>query len=129
MYKIILNASIMTLNEYISIERGNRYRAAKAKREHTKKIEFLARMPHNFIVIDKKKDVLINWFVPNNRVDHDNIAFGAKFIFDGLKNAGVIVDDSPRYIGNIHNTFTVDKSRTYISCIIEFHDKISLCYD
>lgn len=127
MHKIIINTEIITLNEYIRQERTNRYKAAVIKKQQTSKIEYLCRLKHNRCKIERKNDVLFRWFTPNNRIDHDNIAFGAKFIFDGFKKAGVIIDDSPKYIGNIHHTFTLDRDRSYISCIVEFYEKIGLC--
>jgi hypothetical protein len=122
--KIILNTSFVTLNDYIDAERSNKYKAAQLKKSQTNKVAFLAgtkgTIKDDPINKDKKHDVKITWFKPNNRQDHDNISFAKKFILDGLQKAGIIKGDSPRYIRNFIDIFEVDKTRDYINCIVEF---------
>lgn len=117
--KLILNTSFPTLNEYIKLERTNKYIAANLKKVTTNKVCYLAR-EQNFKVGLKKYDVNFTWCKHNNRIDHDNIAFAKKFILDGLKCAGSIKDDSPKYIRNFTDTFILDDTRRYISCVVEF---------
>jgi len=54
-------------------------------------------------------DVDIFWIEPNYKRDYDNIMGGQKFIFDGIRTAGIISDDSQKHIGSITNHFDTDK--------------------
>lgn len=65
---------------------------------------------------------MFTWYKPNNRQDHDNIGFAKKYILDGLIVAGSIKGDSPKYIGNFVDNFEIDKTRAYISCVVEFKE-------
>lgn len=124
MNKLILNTSFITLNEYINLERSNRQLAAKSKKTHTLKVSYLA-MSFNF-KLDHSKiyDVHFEWFKPSNRQDHDNIAFAKKFILDGLVVSKSIKTDSPKQIRNFIDTFTLDKTRYYVSCIVHFNEVV-----
>lgn len=55
-------------------------------------------------------DVHITWHEPNARRDPDNITAGQKFILDGLVVAGVIRNDSQKYIKRINHEFEVDSA-------------------
>lgn len=49
------------------------------------------------------------WFEPNRRRDLDNVAFAKKFVLDGLVKAGVLRDDSPRYVLGLADEFGYDR--------------------
>ena len=117
--KLILNMPFITLNEYINAERTNKFKAAKIKQQQTNSVAYLA-MEQKFKLPDNKHDVIFTWYKPNNRQDHDNICFAKKFLMDGLIKAKALKDDNPRYIGNFHDIFVLDKTRNYISCMVEF---------
>lgn len=117
--KLILNMPFVTLNEYINAERSSRYKAANIKKQQTGSVYYLAK-EQGFKIPDGLYDLNFTWYKPNNKIDHDNIAAAKKFCLDGLKLAGVIKDDSPRYIRNFTDTFELDKTRNYISCMVEF---------
>ena len=117
---LILNTSFPTLNEYINLERTNKFQAANLKKVMTNKIAYLAK-ELNFMLPEKTCfDIEITWYKPNNRHDHDNISFGIKFVLDGLINAKVLKNDNSKYIRNISHKFELDETRTYISCNIRF---------
>ena len=118
--QIILNASFPTLNEYIDAERTNKYKAAKMKSVYTNKVIYLSSLCKEKLDKTKKYDVIFKWYKPNNRIDHDNIAFAKKFILDGLQKSKIINGDSPKYINNFIDIFEIDKNRSYISCIVQF---------
>lgn len=118
--RIILNTSFPTLNEYIKAERSNKYMAANLKKFFTEKVELLAKEQNFNLPSNTMFNVNIKWYKPNNRIDHDNIAFAIKFVLDGLIKAKILKSDSPKYINNIFHEFEVDKNRSYISCIVEF---------
>lgn len=117
--KLILNMPFVTLNEYINTERTNKYKAAKIKKQQTNAAAYLA-MEQDFKLEDKKYNIICTWYKPNNRQDHDNISFALKFVQDALVQSGALKNDSPKYINNITHKFELDKTRSYISCVVEF---------
>ncbi len=117
--KVILNTKLVTLNEYINAERSHRIKAAKIKKQQTNAVAYLC-LEQGFEVPNGLYDLRFIWYKPNNKIDHDNIAFTKKFVLDGFKLARVINDDSPKYIRNFTDTFIIDKTRNYISCAVEF---------
>lgn len=117
--RLILNMPFVTLNEYINAERSNKHFASSIKKRQTNSVHYLA-LEQNFKLEQKKYDVTFNWYKPNNKVDHDNIAFCKKFILDGLVSAKVLQSDGSKFINNFHDNFILDKTRSYISCIVDF---------
>ena len=121
--ELILNMSFPTLNEYINLERSNKYAAADMKKRKTNSVAFLA-LAQNFTLENKKYDVHFTWFKPNNKKDHDNITFAKKFVLDGLVLAKILPSDGSRYVNNFRDTIILDKTRDYISCKVEFVDTL-----
>lgn len=74
------------------------------KLEYTSAVAWLARKLPKY----EKIELVITWYEPNRRRDPDNITGGQKFICDGLVQAGIIPDDSQRYIQGIAHKFRVD---------------------
>lgn len=58
--------------------------------------------------------VVFNWCVANRRRDPDNIAAAVKFIFDAFVIAGVIKNDSQRYVIGWDNLFTKVDGSDYV---------------
>jgi len=48
------------------------------------------------------------WYTKNKRKDPDNVAFAKKYILDGIKEAGIIPDDSMTYIVSFADFFHID---------------------
>lgn len=105
---------LVDLNTYIRIERGNKFNAAKIKREMTELVAWTVRSLYGNQKIGTIFSVEIEWFVPNARKDPDNIAFAKKFILDGMQEAGLIPDDSMKYIKGFLDVFTIDKKNPRI---------------
>ena len=126
MGRLIINTELITLNKYINIERGNKFGAAAIKKKLTNKVSFLATEAKFKIEPNVKHDIVLTWFKPNNRSDHDNISFAVKFVLDGLIKAGILQDDSPKYIGSIIHHFELDRTKSYITCEIEFIPSLPL---
>lgn len=73
------------------------------------------RMPGlNDYVRAERANRYITWIEENRRRDMDNVAFAKKFILDGLVRAGVIRDDTPRYIAGLSDRFAYDKQNPRI---------------
>lgn len=92
------------LNEYINIERSNKYKAAKIKRDTT----FALKM----MLLGKPKiktptGLKLTWLIPNKRRDLDNISFACKFLLDGMVKAGLIENDNLNHITELHHRFEI----------------------
>lgn len=105
------------LNEYTSANRSNPYAGAKMKKENQEAVMWAikaARLKPAGAV-----DVRITWIEKDMRRDPDNIRFAAKFILDALVQAGIIPNDTQRYIRGIHDRFMVNKSNPRIVVELE----------
>lgn len=100
------------LNTYINAERTNRYMAAKIKKEATDLVAWsVMRLPE----ITKPSNYHFHWIVSSKRKDPDNVAFAAKFIFDGLVVAGKLKNDNMAWVKGIYHTYSVGKPKVIIS--------------
>ena len=117
--KLILNMRFVTLNDYIDAERSSKFAGANIKKKQTKSVRDLALM-QGFKLEPILYDVIFTWYKPNNRIDHDNITFAKKFCLDGLVSAKILKSDGSKFINNFQDIFILDRTRSYISCMIEF---------
>lgn len=92
---------LIRLNEYIRIERGNRYAAAKTKKEQTNLCSYY--IPK--ITIDYPIDVKMVWTVKNFANDPDNVSMGAKFILDAMVGKGMIPKDNLTMVKGLMHEF------------------------
>lgn len=102
-------------NEYINIERSNKYWASKTKKEEAEIIGLLCR---NIKPIEKYpiKITFIKYYKHKNN-DIDNIR--VKGLIDGLVKAGILKNDNMNYIEEITLKGKIDKERDGIEIIIE----------
>lgn len=90
------------LNEILRQARGNKFSAARGKKEASEYVAAYARMAATRVEWHTPEDrslVVLSFVEPNRRRDPDNIFAGAKYILDGLTlrgdtGAGLIRDDS-----------------------------------
>lgn len=85
------------LNTYINQERANKYLAAKTKREETERVAWTVKAK-NLKPIKGKVNARYTIFTKNNRKDEDNYLIYLKWISDGMVAAGLLPDDSPKYL-------------------------------
>lgn len=96
---IVIPARFPSFNEYVDACRRNAYKGAQMKREATETVAWWARVsrepkPRSFPV-----EVRVACYEPNRRRDWDGTASTAvKFVLDGLQEAGLIPNDSPKYV-------------------------------
>lgn len=95
------------MNELINANRISKWAGSKQKKDYTNKIAKLAKS--QLEIIECKVDVTIKWYCKDRRRDKDNIMAGAKFIFDGLQEGGIIKNDGWNEIGDINHLFYIDK--------------------
>lgn len=62
--------------------------------------------------------ILYKWYCPDNRKDTDNVAFAKKFINDGLVSAGVLENDSRKFVSGFGDEFYIDKKQPRVEVLI-----------
>lgn len=92
---------LVRLNEYIRIERGNRYAAANTKKEQTGLCSWY--VPK--VKINDPIDVKMIWTVKNFANDPDNVSMGAKFILDAMVNRKMIPKDNLTMVKSLKHEF------------------------
>lgn len=105
--RLIIPGELTDLNTYIDAERGNRYAAAKIKREMTDYVTLFAKRFKTEIRTPVR--IRFNWITKDERKDPDNIAFAKKFILDGIVSAGLLPNDGRKQIKGFTDDFDVDK--------------------
>ena len=103
--KFVIQGRFTSLNEYINAERANRGYAASIKKRETKRAAEAAILS-NVERFETPAIISFKWVEPNTRRDVDNVAFGKKFILDGLVSAGVLVNDSRKYVIGLQDDFS-----------------------
>lgn len=97
-----INIKLPSLNEYVKWCRGNKYAAAKRKRD----IEDAIMWSVNTIPKISRPCVLhFTWYEQTKRRDKDNVAFAKKFILDALQKAGKLPNDNNRYVLGFSDDF------------------------
>jgi len=97
-----------TLNEYIDVERGNKYDAAKMKEDWTYRVAYQVENKYN--IITEPFIFKCVWYTKDLRKDPDNVAFAKKFILDGLVVAKLIPGDGRKVVKGFIDEFEIDKT-------------------
>lgn len=106
----------LTLNGYVDICRRNRYQSAAYK----KKIEYeIGYYLHGLPKLNNPVKIDFLWVEENRRRDLDNIAFAKKFILDALVSAGVLRNDSQKYVRGFSDSVQQGKENKVILTITE----------
>jgi len=92
------------LNEVIRIERGNRYNAAKLKKDETSVVQYALLNKKQFNTPCKIK---FTWLIKNKRIDPDNRAYSKKSVLDGMVKAKIIPDDTHKHILGFVDEFEI----------------------
>lgn len=118
MEKIVIKGKLPGMNEIIKSNRTNRFKGGNMKSTYTQlvKLEAIRQCCQKF---SDKVYIMINYYEPDNRRDDDNVHAGAKFILDGLKAAGIIIDDRRKYVALKQNPVIVDRQNPRIEIFIE----------
>lgn len=91
------------LNEYIRLERSNKYKGAKIKRESTYALSLMLKGKK----IQTPCKLKFTWIIANKKRDLDNIAFAKKFILDAMVKAKVIPNDNLTHIIGFVDEFEI----------------------
>lgn len=99
--KIIIPGELPSLNEIIDAAKLMKP-YIRMKRGYTDIVGYSA-LKHEHI--ENPVEVWISWITKDEKKDPDNVAAGVKFILDGLKEAGVITNDTRKFIKRIVHDF------------------------
>lgn len=111
----IIAGRFCSLNEFYRL---HHYAQGKTKAEHEARVIQAAQLAGINPVARCTYSVL--WVEPNHRRDLDNVAFGKKFIQDGLVKAGIIPNDTAEYIAGFSDSFAYDAKDPRI--IVTIHE-------
>lgn len=110
MTKFTIHSRLPSLNDVISENRANRYKGAKLKKDTEALIIAEIKRQKVQPVTEYPVEVFIRWVEPNRKRDVDNIQSSKKFILDAMVKAGVLVNDSQRYVAQVHDVVEVSDS-------------------
>lgn len=109
MNMITIRCDFVYLNEYINKERRNKYAAAKVKDDLTNEVAWQCKMAR-CTKPKGKVDMMFRWHVKGHH-DSDNIAFAKKFVLDGMVQAGILQNDSPKFVRHLADYIYRDVSK------------------
>lgn len=107
------------LNTYIKALNGNRWRGNEIKQTETERVAYEARLARLEPVERYPVRIHYRWYCRDERKDTDNVAFAKKFINDGLVVAGVLENDSRKYVVGFSDEFLIDKAHPRVEVDIE----------
>lgn len=107
-YTFFIPRRLISLNEYIRLNRENRYGGAKEKKNIENEIIYSIKNSH---LEDIRQPCFIKftWYEPNNRRDKDNVCFAKKFILDALQKSGKLENDNNKFIKGFSDNFVYNK--------------------
>lgn len=117
---VTVEGRMPSLNDYISAERANRYKAAAMKKRETARVRAAA-MQQRAPRFERRVTVRTTFYEPDMRRDADNVGFARKFVLDGLVAAGVIKDDSRKYVEQCPDRVLTDRARPRV--VVEASDE------
>lgn len=118
---IIIPRELPDLNSYIKALNSNRFIGAKMKKEATEYIAWITKKYKN--KIDPPYFFEFSWYLKNMKKDFDNVAFGKKFLLDGLQVSGVIKQDSQKFVVGFSDMFYIDRDEPRVEIIIRQVEK------
>ncbi len=105
MIEFIIPHRLTRLNEYTEINRYNRYKGARMKKDMTKLCAYY--IPK--IKLDYPIEITYVWTVKSLANDLGNASVGNKFIEDAMVKKGLIPDDNLKWIKKITHEYLKGK--------------------
>lgn len=117
--KFVIKGALPGLNEYIAAERSNRFAASTMKKQVQHTISLVCRAQHPKAHFTRPVVMHYTWYEKDLRRDCDNIAFAKKFIQDAFVKAGILIDDSRKYVRGFTDSFGVDRKNPRVEIEME----------
>jgi Holliday junction resolvase RusA-like endonuclease len=118
MIKLIIPGELTDLNAYIKGINSHYLMGNKIKRANTERVRDKAFYTNCKKVTEYPVTISFIWYSKDEKKDIDNVAFSKKFVMDGLVEAGVLKDDSRKYIDGFEDRFEIDKKNPRVEIII-----------
>ena len=115
---ITIKGELTDLNQYIKALNNHRFVGSKIKKEETERVYWECKEQKIKPVTKFPVKIHYRWYSPNARKDIDNVAFSKKFINDGMVMAGILPDDSRKYVSGFSDDFFIDKENPRVEVII-----------
>ena len=119
MISMTIPGKLPGLNEYIALERANRHKAAKLKRDTEFRISLAVKAQLRGVRFRTPVVMHYTWIEPDRRRDKDNVAFARKFVQDALVRCGVLKNDGWAQVENFTDAFSVDKKNQRVEVRFE----------
>lgn len=116
---IFIHDTFPSLNDYIEKERIHRLAGAKMKGEQTDRVAWQVKKMGKFT---KPVTIHFRWHEINRKRDPDNIIFAKKFVLDGLVVAGVLPNDTQKYIKGFYESIVINPSKPGVEILIVDED-------
>ena len=122
-YKMIINGRFPSNNEFIKVQRGNRYAGNKMKQEYQRICEWHIRKSLKGVRFQKPVRVSIICYEERQNRDLDNIAsFFFKVFLDAMVRCQVIKNDNIKNVIEISGKVALDRSHPRIEIIVEEYE-------
>lgn len=116
--KLYLDFQFPTLNDYTKALKKFRLEGQRMKTQYTDDVSYQCKIQKIQPYTQPIQLAFIYYEKRANR-DPDNIVFAKKFILDGLVNAGIVPNDTQKYIKKFTDEWVVDNKNTGVLVIIE----------
>ena len=115
--KFVIHGRLLSLNDLIRDSRTHYHKANNAKKKAQK--EIMLQLP-KVKVTKYPVEVWVTFFEPDNCRDCDGITGGGlKVLMDALVNKGILIDDSRKYVRQIHPLVYTDRNNPRIEIEIK----------
>lgn len=111
----------VSLNEYIELckrRKGNYNPAQNYKHKVQNDIVFCIKGAR-IKKIKRPSFFRFIWYESSKRRDKDNVAFGKKFLLDGMQSAGILPSDNNRWVVGFEDHFIYGKGQ---KVVVEIYD-------
>lgn len=111
---LIISGELPDLNKELNLAKGHWSNYSKTKKGNNHFISAISkqykhRHPEQTYPLPHRIHLKLDWFVKDKRKDPDNIYFAVKYVLDGMKEGGLLMEDGHKYISSILHTIQVDK--------------------
>lgn len=109
--RLVIPGRLMGLNEYTRACRGNKYAAAKYKKDIEDVIVFHIKTQFKGVKFEKPVFLSFYWYEGSRKRDLDNVAFAKKFFLDAFVKSRTIENDGWANIVGFKDSFFVDPKK------------------
>lgn len=121
---LTITGELTDLNAYIKAMNSNRFAGNGIKQYETDRVVMEANKQRVPSIDTYPVHIVYRWYPKDRKKDVDNIVFGKKFINDGLVRAGVLENDSQKYLSGMSDFIEVDRNKPRVE--VEIYTGVSL---